>query len=134
MGRPASRAGRVLLCSGRIYFDLEKVREDQGREDIAILRLEQLYPLTEEQLVEALLPYRRGTPAVWVQDEPENMCAWRHLKVRFENVLRDRWPLSVVSRHASASPATGSGGSHRIEQQAILDQAFAATEVPSRTS
>ena len=74
---------RVLLCSGKIYYDLEKFRETNRREDVAILRVEQLYPLREEHLAAALDPYLDGTPVFWVQEEPENMGAWRYLLVTF---------------------------------------------------
>jgi 2-oxoglutarate dehydrogenase complex dehydrogenase (E1) component-like enzyme len=76
---------------------------------------------------EALEPFREGVPVVWVQDEPENMGAWRHLAARFGARLLDRHPLSVLCRAESASPATGSPSAHKLEQQAILEKAFAPT-------
>ncbi len=115
---------RVLLCSGKIFYDLEQARQDRGRDDVAILRIEQLYPLAPERLYAALKPYADGTPAYWVQEEPENMGAWRYLRIRFGNSIAGCWPLSRISRPASASPATGSANSHRLEQQEIIDDAF----------
>ncbi len=123
--RPASGVRKVLLCSGRIYFDLEKARQEQKREDVAILRCEQLYPLSDEDVAAALLPYAKGTPVAWVQDEPENMGAWRVLRVRYGAEVLGRWPFEGVCRAESASPATGSAGSHKIEQQRLLERAFA---------
>lgn len=124
--RPDHEAGtrRILLCSGKVYYELLKARSDAGREDVAILRLEQLYPFSEEQMLEVLKPYPSGVPVYWVQEEPENMGAWRNIKVRFGDLLASTHPLRGISRPASASPATGSPGSHRVEQAKILEAAF----------
>lgn len=119
---------RLLLCSGKIYYDLEAEREELGRDDVAILRLEQLYPLHDESLHAALAPYADGTPVFWVQEEPENMGAWRFLKVQWGEKLLDRLPLFGITRPASASPATGSGSSHRLEQAELLKAAFSGGE------
>jgi hypothetical protein len=75
---------RVLLCSGKVYHELAAHREDPRREDVAIVRLEQLYPLRDELLERALAPYPDATPVFWVQEEPENMEAWRYLRGRFD--------------------------------------------------
>lgn len=115
---------KVLLCSGRVYFDLAAMRQKLGRTDIAILRLEQLYPLSDD-LKKALEPYRDGTPLVWVQDEPFNMGAWYFLSARLPSLLGDRLPLSYVSRQEHATPATGSHASHQLEQKRLLEAAFA---------
>ncbi|MEZ6068464.1 MAG: 2-oxoglutarate dehydrogenase E1 component [Planctomycetaceae bacterium] len=116
---------RVLLCSGRVYYDLIRTREETGRRDIAIVRMEQFYPFPQAALEQALAPYGDNTEAVWVQDEPENMGAWGFLKLRFCHRLLDRFPFRGVTRPASASPATGSGRSHRVEQDRLLAAAFA---------
>jgi 2-oxoglutarate dehydrogenase E1 component len=124
---PAPSAGgvkRVLLCSGKIYFELVEHREKSKREDIAILRVEQLYPLADEALQSALAKYRDGTPVCWVQEEPENMGAWFDFRVRFGDCLFGRWPFSGVSRPASASPAGGSFKSHKSEQAVVIAKAF----------
>ena len=92
---------------------------------MAIIRLEQLYPLKANELVQSILaPYREGTPAVWVQEEPENMGAWRYLRAKFGETLLGRFPLQPVYRPVSASPATGSANSHKQEQQELLALAF----------
>ena len=114
----------VLLCSGKIYYELEKEREDLGRRDVAIVRMEQLYPLPIAELTAALSPYKDGTPVYWVQEEPENMGAWRFLLARFRYELFDRWPFAGIYRRASSSPATGSASSHKMEQKELLMQAF----------
>jgi 2-oxoglutarate dehydrogenase E1 component len=118
------KAGRILLCSGKIYYELEKAREELKRDDAAILRLEQLYPMPDRVLEQALSKYADGTPVIWVQDEPENMGAWRSLRMRFGDMLLARWPLACVSRPAAASPATGSANSHKQEQEQLIAAAL----------
>jgi 2-oxoglutarate dehydrogenase E1 component len=115
---------RVLACSGKIYYELIKAREQLGREDVAILRVEQLYPFREKSLQLALAAYADGTPVFWVQEEPENMGAWPYLRQRFGERLLGRLPLVGIHRPPSASPATGSMSSHKLEQQRLVDQAF----------
>lgn len=124
------KVGRVVLCSGKLYYDLLKHRQDTGREDVAIVRLEQLYPLPKKALLAALEPYPDGTSLVWAQEEPENMGAWTYLRVRLGERVFGRWPLSVVSRDESASPATGSASSHRMEQQELIQKAFGVAYEP----
>ncbi|MEX0701959.1 MAG: 2-oxoglutarate dehydrogenase E1 component [Planctomycetales bacterium] len=121
---PAETVNRILLCTGKVYYDLRAKREELGRSDVAIVRVEQLYPFPDEPLRKALAAYRDGAPAWWVQEEPENMGAWRFLRVRFGNSLFERLPLAGVSRRASASPATGSAASHRLEQEELVAHAF----------
>ena len=79
----SSQTKRVLLCSGKIYYELEKHRSDLGRDDVAILRVEQLYPLPKKALAAALEQYEPNTTMVWVQDEPENMGAWMYIRLSF---------------------------------------------------
>jgi 2-oxoglutarate dehydrogenase E1 component len=114
----------VVLCGGKIYYELEKERADRGRQDVAIVRMEQLYPLPVAELTAALAPYKDGTPVYWVQEEPENMGAWRFLLARFRYELFDRLPFAGIYRRASSSPATGSSSSHKLEQKELLMQAF----------
>jgi 2-oxoglutarate dehydrogenase E1 component len=114
---------RILLCSGKIFFDLEKQREESKRQDVAIIRLEQLYPLRLKELEQALAQYAAEAPAVWVQEEPENMGAWRFLRTQFGERLFGR-PFSVISRPRSASPATGSANRHKREQADLVAAAF----------
>ena len=122
-------AKKLLLCSGKVYYDLAAARAERGIENVALVRVEQLYPWPADELASALADYPDGTPAVWVQEEPENMGAWRFVlaTVGCRNLL-DRFPLSVVSRPASASPATGSDKSHKLEQGKLVDEAYAAAE------
>jgi len=115
---------RVLLCTGKIYYELHQRRTKLQRNDIAIVRLEQLYPLPNAELQQALAVYREGTLVVWVQEEPENMGAWRYLRIQFLERLLERLPFRGVYRPAAASPATGSYSSHKKEQETLLNQAF----------
>ncbi len=115
---------RVLLCSGKVYYDLLDARRKLGRKDVAIVRLEQLYPIND-QLQKALAVYADGTRLVWVQEEPRNMGGWYFLNANLSRILGDRLPLSLVSRPAAASPATGSKASHDLEQQRLIDEALA---------
>ena len=117
---------RVLLASGKIVYELEAEREKRGDAHTAILRLEQLYPLADGDLVVALRDYPNAE-LVLVQDEPRNQGAWPFLALNLPEALAARGytkPLRAVTRAASASPATGSSKKHAIEQQELLDAAF----------
>ena len=119
---------RVLLCSGKVYYELAAYRAANQRNDVAIVRLEQLYPLHADQLESALKPCPDGTPVCWIQEEPANMGAWRYLHDRFGKKLFGRFPFALVSRSESASPATGSAGAHKIEQAQLIARAFSDRE------
>jgi 2-oxoglutarate dehydrogenase E1 component len=123
-GQSTQGIRRILLCSGKVYFSLEQRREEQAIRDVAILRIEQFYPLPEDVLRAALEPYPSGIPVVWTQEEPENMGAWRYLRSRFATNLFGRHPFDCVTRAESASPATGSSSSHRLEQEDLLERAL----------
>ena len=124
---PVDLVRRVLLCTGKIYYDLLQAREDRSRNDVAIVRLEQLYPVPEEQLRSVIEQYAAGTPVVWVQEEPANMGALQYLEHRLGRELLGKHPLVTVSRYPSSSPATGSMRIHRQEQQRLLAEAFGET-------
>jgi 2-oxoglutarate dehydrogenase E1 component len=124
--RGGADISRILLCTGKIYYELDKKREELNRDDVAILRLEQLYPLAVRYLEDALKNYHGGTPIIWVQEEPENMGAWRHMKLTYGcDKILGRFPFRGLFRPASSSPATGSASSHKLEQELILNEAFA---------
>jgi 2-oxoglutarate dehydrogenase E1 component len=125
---PGKSVSRVILCTGKIFYELSKYRQDTDRDDIALIRLEQLYPLNIPLLEAALGEYPDGTPLLWVQEEPENMGAWRHLRLSLGECVCGRWPLSGLARPASASPATGSHNAHKIEQERLLEAAFSHTK------
>jgi 2-oxoglutarate dehydrogenase E1 component len=121
---PAEQVRRVLLCSGKIYYDLVRGREKSGRTDTAIVRLEQLYPLPGDEVHEALADYR-DAEVIWTQEEPANMGAWQFLALNLQEYLSGT-PLRCIARPASASPAAGSHTRHEEEQQALVAKAFAA--------
>jgi 2-oxoglutarate dehydrogenase E1 component len=122
--RPVNQVRRILLCSGKIYYELAKHRQDHQRDDVAILRLEQLYPLHQDELESLLKGCSAGTPAFWAQEEPENMGAWRFLRAHFGDKLFGRFPFAGICRPASASPATGWTGLHKKEQTEVVERAF----------
>jgi len=118
---------RVLMCAGKVYYDLMKRRDELKREDVAIVRMEQLYPLPHAELKEALSVYADNTPVYWVQEEPKNMGAWMYLRASLGFILFSRLPFMGFHRPESASPATGSPSRHKAEQETILQHAFADT-------
>jgi 2-oxoglutarate dehydrogenase E1 component len=115
---------RVVMCSGKVYYDLVKHREAAGITDTVIMRTERIYPLPSIEITAALAAYPADAKLVWVQEEPANQGAWPFIALRLPEHLGGR-PLLRVSRNASASPATGSHNAHEIEQAALLEAAFA---------
>jgi 2-oxoglutarate dehydrogenase complex dehydrogenase (E1) component-like enzyme len=115
---------RVLLCSGKVAYDLGAHREAEGIADTAIVRVEQLYPLAGEQVRQAMARYPEAQDVVWVQEEPANMGAWQFMALHLPEYLDGR-PLRRVSRRASASPAVGSAKVHEVEQRQLVAEAFA---------
>lgn len=113
---------RIILCAGKITWDLVTAREAANRDDVAIIRLEQLYPLPAAQIRAALNRYPRQAQLVWVQEEPENQGAWTYMLLNLVPHL-DRVLLSVT-REASASPATGSHSVHTREQAELVNRAL----------
>jgi 2-oxoglutarate dehydrogenase E1 component len=119
------RCRKILLCSGKIFYDLARHRFEKNIDDVAIVRLEQLYPFNGE-MAAAIAPYANGTPIHWVQEEPWNYGGWFYIRASLPEVIGERLPLAgVVCRERSASPATGSKASHLLEQQRLIEQAFA---------
>ena len=115
---------RVLLCSGRVYYDLLAHRTKTGDTSTAIVRLEQLYPLESSAIAEALAPFS-GAELVWVQDEPANQGMWPYLALHLPTELTGGVLPTLVSRPEAAAPAVGTAGVHRAQQEEILRQAFA---------
>jgi 2-oxoglutarate dehydrogenase E1 component len=115
---------RVVLCTGKVYYDLLDARQDRDIDDIAIMRLEQLYPLSVEELMESLSGLANGSEVFWVQEEPTNMGSWPYIKVNYSDVLSERYELRRVSRVESASPSTGSMAAHKLEQGELIDEAL----------
>ena len=125
---PDQKARRVILCSGKIFYDLQESIEKHEIKDIAVIRMEQFYPFPEVSLRKSLEPYSSDIPIFWVQEEPFNMGAWPYLCRQFGDKIQGHngnfHSFNVISRPESASPATGSKASHIIEQQQLLAQAL----------
>ena len=119
----AASVKRVLLCSGKITWDLFAGRQKSGREDVAIVRLERLYPLPADEIRAALGAYPDDAEVVWVQEEPMNQGAFQFISVNLPEHLDGR-PITRVSRPPSASPATGSHKAHDAEQAAVVAEAI----------
>ncbi|WP_153557962.1 2-oxoglutarate dehydrogenase E1 component [Roseimaritima sediminicola] len=115
---------RILLCTGKVYYDLLEKRQHLELNNVAIVRIEQLYPLSVEELMAALEQYASGTELIWIQEEPMNMGVWPYLKMKFVDALIERFQLSAVTRAESASPSTGSHSAHKLEQEDLLTAAF----------
>ncbi|TAD95420.1 MAG: 2-oxoglutarate dehydrogenase E1 component, partial [Bacteroidetes bacterium] len=112
---------RVVLCTGKIYYELLEKQQAEGRKDVAIIRLEQLYPYPKKQLEAAVKSFEKYD-LLWVQEEPKNMGYWGYmLRVFSEN---NDYKINVVSRKATASPATGYSKVHAAEQAEIINKAF----------
>jgi 2-oxoglutarate dehydrogenase E1 component len=123
----AANPGKVkelILCTGKIYYELLERKEKTNAEHIAIIRLEQLYPFPKNQINDILKKYSKVKQYIWVQEEPENMGAWAYML----RTLR-QLDLQVISRKESASPATGSSKTHVKQQQEIIDRAFASVAI-----
>jgi 2-oxoglutarate dehydrogenase complex dehydrogenase (E1) component-like enzyme len=115
----------VLLCTGKVAYDLDEHRQATGREDVAIVRVEQLYPFPADQIKEILEGYPNLAEVRWVQEEPENMGGYGFVHVRLHSRLPEGVRFSHAARAESGSPATGSHTIHEQEQEELLAEAFA---------
>ena len=123
--RPAGTpTSRVILSSGKAYYDLLQERTRLQRNDVALVRIEQFYPLDPAKIMETLAEYADGTPVYWYQDEPSNMGAWQFVKINWGDTIDTRFKLRRISRAESASPSTGSAKAHALEEQDLLAAAF----------
>ena len=125
---PEEEVKRVVLCTGKVYYDLLQARRDAGAKDVAIVRVEQMYPFPAKALATVLAPYKKAE-VIWCQEEPENMGAWTFMDRRLEKVLKGldiaaKRP-DYVGRAIAASPATGLAKTHAEQQQALVGQALA---------
>ncbi|HEY7210942.1 MAG TPA: multifunctional oxoglutarate decarboxylase/oxoglutarate dehydrogenase thiamine pyrophosphate-binding subunit/dihydrolipoyllysine-residue succinyltransferase subunit, partial [Bryobacteraceae bacterium] len=120
---------RILLCSGKVYYDLVNKREELGRSDIAIIRIEQLYPFPLQRLTDILRRYTDAAELFWVQEEPENMGAWYFVEEQMQPIIdfggRGR-QLRYIGRPTAASPAAGAHKVHADQQATLVNEAFAA--------
>ncbi|MCB1800082.1 MAG: 2-oxoglutarate dehydrogenase E1 component [Gammaproteobacteria bacterium] len=123
------RVRRVILCSGKVYFDLLGARRERAINDVAILRVEQLYPFPRARLAEMLSGFPAMDEIVWCQEEPRNQGAWYQIQHHLRALTGAGKTLGYVGRAPSASPACGDAGLHRSQQQALVDAALAAGKV-----
>ncbi len=115
---------RVVVCSGKVYYDLAAEREKIANGHVAILRLEQFYPFPQTLLQQWLAAYTKAEKIVWAQEEPQNMGGWNFMRPRLEALVNGRMELRYVGRAASASPATGSYTIHQLEQTQLVNDAL----------
>lgn len=115
---------RLVICSGKVYYDLLKAREDAGKKDVAIARLEQFYPFPNKDIETALGDYNGLKEIVWCQEEPRNMGAWTFVWPRLQNLLGSDKKIEYAGRQASASPAAGQKKIHDAEQEKLINEAL----------
>jgi 2-oxoglutarate dehydrogenase E1 component len=115
---------RVVACSGKVYYDLVKKREEKGHDDVAIVRVEQLYPFPHKAFSTELKKYPNATEVMWCQDEPQNQGAWFFVQHYLHENMADGQKLGYSGRTASASPAVGYSHLHQEQQKALVEGAF----------
>ena len=120
-GADPNAVRRLILCSGKIYYDVVEAREKSNAGDIALVRVEQFYPYPERLMGDIIGKYHAAREIVWLQEEPRNMGAWSFMQERLRQQLRDGQSLRYIGRGAAASPATGSMKLHQQNQRQILD-------------
>jgi 2-oxoglutarate dehydrogenase E1 component len=118
---------RVVLCSGKVYYDLAAAREERKLRNVAIVRIEQLYPLRRDEILEVLSVYNEGIPVIWVQEEARNMGAWHFMSRNIPPLILSSFRWSGISRPFSASPATGSASRHKLEHLKLIEEALGVT-------
>jgi 2-oxoglutarate dehydrogenase E1 component len=123
----AEAVERVVMCSGKVYYDLAEARKKQGADRVAILRLEQFYPFPQVRLQEVLARYPQARELVWAQEEPKNMGGWTFVEPRLQSFSPGGKRPVYVGRVASASPATGSYAIHQAEQAQLVNAALTVT-------
>jgi len=124
----AARVKRVVFCSGKVYYDLLERRREQSIDDVAIVRLEQLYPFPYSEMEAAVGRYSNAKEFVWCQEEPRNQGSWRSNRHRLERVTPKDLEIAFAGRAPSASPASGYHSQHVIEQKQLVDEALAIIE------
>lgn len=115
-----SNVKRVVVCSGKVFYDLDAAREDNNKGEVTVVRLEQFYPFPAEALKKIFASYPNVTEIVWTQEEPQNMGGWTFVEPRLRDITPEKVSLRYIGRAASASPATGSYAIHNLEQHQIV--------------
>ena len=122
--KKAEKVKRVIACSGKVYYDLVKKREEKGSEDVAIIRVEQLYPFPHKAFAAELKRFPNAADIVWCQDEPQNQGAWFFVQHYIHENMLEGQKLGYAGRAASASPAVGYALLHQEQQKQLIDAAF----------
>jgi 2-oxoglutarate dehydrogenase E1 component len=122
--KKADKVKRVVACSGKVYYDLVKKRDEKGIDDVAILRVEQLYPFPHKAFAAELKKYPNAGELLWCQDEPQNQGAWFFVQHYILENMADGQKLGYSGRAASASPAVGYSHLHQEQQKALVEGAF----------
>src|SRR5699024_1708232 len=117
---------RVVLCSGKVYYDLFESAEKDELDNVAIVRVEQLYPFPRELVKAELAKYAGAGEVIWCQEEPMNQGAWFQIRHHLQACVSDKHTLSYAGRARSASPAAGHFKAHITEQKALVEQALVA--------
>ena len=120
----ASKVRRLIVCSGKVYYDLLKYRREHGVADMVIIRLEQLYPFPHEDFAAQIAAYPNATEVVWCQEEPGNQGAWHRIQHYLLRQMRKEMRLDYALRPTSASPAAGYLSVHVEQQKAVIEAAF----------
>jgi 2-oxoglutarate dehydrogenase E1 component len=120
----AKKVKRVVMCSGKVYYDLLEQRRKSEQDDVAIIRVEQLYPFPHQEMEEVLKDYQHVKDFVWCQEEPQNQGAWYCSQHHFWNAIPNKAQLTYAGRKASSSPAVGYASVHAKEQQALVNDAL----------
>jgi 2-oxoglutarate dehydrogenase E1 component len=120
-----AKVKRVIACSGKVYYDLVNSRKTRGQTDVAIIRIEQLYPFPHKSFAAELKKFPNATELVWCQDEPQNQGPWFQIQHNIFESLESGQRLAYAGRPASASPAVGYSDKHNAQQKELLETAFA---------
>ena len=115
---------RIVLCSGKVFYDLDAARGEAAKGDVAVVRVEQFYPFPAQALQNIFASYQNASEIVWTQEEPQNMGGWAFVEPRLRAILPAGRSLQYVGRSASASPATGSYAIHNLEQSKLVNESL----------
>jgi 2-oxoglutarate dehydrogenase E1 component len=124
---------RIVFCSGKVYYDLFEAREVHGRHDVALIRIEQLYPFPIDEYAGELERYAHVKDVIWCQEEPQNQGAWYQIRHRLQEAMGDDQQLYYAGRPSAAAPASGIFKVHLQQQQTLLDAALGIESKASKT-
>jgi len=125
---------RVVVCTGKVYYDLVLARRERDADDVALVRVEQLYPFAHKAFENELKKFPNASQIVWCQDEPQNQGAWFYMQHHLSEALRDGQKLSYAGRPASASPAVGYYDKHYAQQKELIAAAFGEARARTKKS